>query len=161
MGLTHLIAHNPLRLLIIEHRHRKPALVFRVLCKVDIAKVRIVRMQWVRGDIFTRQFLVGGYKAPAFTMLETCIIDRTYREEVTVPFSPRCQCTEVNEMKSSRPLSFRVIKVRCAVSGHINNCPFQTVVMQKDNTHPMDTHTKHRDDTCPSPEETPNQIPSR
>jgi len=62
---TYLVAHDLFRLLVIEYGDCESARVFRVLCEVDVAEVRDVGVQWVRGGVRSRQFFIGSHEAPS------------------------------------------------------------------------------------------------
>lgn len=124
--ITYLIAHDPLRLLVVERRDRESSLVLRVHGEVDIAEVRKFRVHRVWGDVLAGELLVGRRESPACargsaTGLIIVFFLMDHRMSVLhEPFSPICQCTHVNGIISSRPLSFRVINVRCAVIDSLN-----------------------------------------
>lgn len=157
--MTYLIAHDSLCFLVIQHRHRKSTRVIRVIGEVNFSDMRVFRMQRVRGDIFPRQFLIRSHEAPAFLTSESPPTHKPLPKCQSLPLSPKYQCTEVNEMKSSRPLSFRVINVRCAIR-YISRLLYDLPsLIKRIKTYPTDTHTKHRDDNGPSPEGTARQSP--
>jgi hypothetical protein len=62
--LRRFVANNLLRLLIIQRRHREPALILGVLLEVYIPQMRVPLVDRIRCRV-TRHFLVGGGKAPA------------------------------------------------------------------------------------------------
>lgn len=68
-NLTALIAHNALRLLVIQHWHSEASRIILLRLKVHLTEMGKVLMaiQRVRNDIISRQLLILGNKSPSLT----------------------------------------------------------------------------------------------
>lgn len=66
-NLTTLIAHNPLRLLIIEHRHSIPPLILTLTLKIHLLQMRepLMALNRVGNHILAGNILTLGDEAPA------------------------------------------------------------------------------------------------
>ena len=64
-NLRRFVVHDLSRPGIVERRNREAAGIIWIIRKVDVAKMRVVRVHWVRADIFSGQVLFWPYKTPA------------------------------------------------------------------------------------------------
>lgn len=107
--LARLIADDALLLLVVEGRDGEATLVVLIDGEVDVAEMGEAVMERVGSDIFARRvLLVGSSETPSCWVSAQDSLDGLPRS----PFSSISQCTDVNEMMSSRPLSFLTINVR-------------------------------------------------
>ena len=111
------VGHDGLVLFVVEGRDGKAAVVVRVDGEVDVAEVREVGVERVRGDLLAGDFVGGGDEAPACNWrvrAGVVVVVVVAVRWSSVPLSSISQCTLVNGMMSSSPFSFLTIRVRWA-----------------------------------------------
>lgn len=134
-GETYLVAHDLLGLLVIEYGDCESARVFRVLREVEVAEVRDIAVQWVRGGVRSRQFFIGSYEAPA--LLRQMPMHRGKRDKVLETLELSCdQCP-----------------VRCGTLAIALTLSSESRI-----AYPKDKHKRHRDGNGPSQEGIPRRI---
>lgn len=113
------VADDTVRLFVVEDGDCEAAFVVGFVVEVNIAQVCEGAVQWVWGSVGSWDIFVRSCEAPAWLRIWISILLSQLGSKFELSFlpcGPRCQCTDVYGMMSSRPFSLRVIRVRCAAN---------------------------------------------
>lgn len=107
---TYFIANDLLGLFVKKGWNSKPASIVGIVREVDLAQMGEFWVQGIWDRVLPRKVLLRGWESPSCA--RGLVLIDIQMAGLCIPCSPMCQCTEEKEIKSSRPLSFRVINVR-------------------------------------------------